>query len=849
MIRIVPYIAVLFLICLLQLTGSAQSTFDCTGQRFYYDPVDQVFREARINPANNALQFPQLDGAAFTSPIAMGFRSTTGVIYVLESGTNLLHLYYADGTLQTLPVPLNLPVDLEYKAGEMSPDGDRFYVIGSRLGRDRSLFIIDLGSQNFEITEIGLTGEFDVSDLAFDPYADFLYMYDQKERHVIRMNLSDFGMTGLWPIEDFREIESLHFDTFGELYGLGTTQSGVAGGLFRISKVNGEEKPWSTGPVAFIEDATGCPYTVKLHNKPSSPNIFPCEEMSFVFTIANATGDPQSNVIFRTELPPGFQLEGIAHGTIQGNDTYDAITGEIEITSMVIPPGVHEIEIRISVDELIEAGVYYCQGEIRGLPQTLGGNVISDNPGTPGEGDRTPVTVTRVESDSLYQTRFICSGQSLELDGSIYGVTYKWSNGSSEPRISVSEAGVYTLRARSGCADVFVRFEVTVASCPFRLALDHVPLPDSTFPCTEIIYEFEVDNATGVEQRGIDFTDTLPDGILFLDVVRNPFGGEVDQGSMPGIIRITDMTIPVGIDTMHFLVEVTDIDPGRYPNQARLDNLPFELGTFRTSDDPRTNEIDSTDTVVLGVEADSVYLEKVLCIGEVIELDASTYGTRFEWATGSTEHAIQVGLTGTYEVKVFNGCEESWLFFEVIPGAPVEVTFPRDVEAIRLGDSIRLEPDIKNALDSLGILWKARADTTLSCFTCIRPFVRPLESTDYQVLVNNGVCRDSAAVKVAVDATRNYYAPNIFTPNGDGRNDYFSIYSRDKGVVEILEVFDQRGNLVFSTQQLVLNESITGWDGKYAGRDALPGVYFYNFRIRFLDGFIRNYTGHVTLVR
>ncbi len=831
------------------MTVRAQSAFDCTCQRIYYDHVNGVFAEARINPGNNALQFPEMDSVSFTTPVAIGFRRTTGEVYVLESGTNLLHLYYADGGMTNLPSITGLPSDLDYKAGEISPDGNNFYVIGSRFGQDRALFIIDLLTGDYDVTEVGFSNIFDIEDIAFDPYADFLFMYDRRERHVLKLNLTNYSITGLWPIEDFREIQSLYFDAFGDLYGIGTTQFGVASGLFRINKENGEEMAWAAGPVAFIEDLTACPYTVKMRNQPSAENVFPCEEMTYTYTIANATGNTQSNLIFRTRLNPGFRLEGISHPTLGGNDTYDAGTGEIEISSFVIPPGIHSIEVRVFIEEDIDGGVYFSQGEIRGLPQTLGGNVQSDNPKTPGEGDRTPVTVTRLESDSLYLTRFICSGQSLELDGSIYGTAFSWSNGSAEPSIVVSEAGLYALRARTGCAELFVEFEVTVASCPFRLDMDHVPLPDSTFPCSEIIYQFVIDNSTGVEQRGISFTDSLPDGIFYLDVLKNPYGGILDESSLPGVIQISGMTIPVGIDTIHFLVEVTDIDPGKYPNQARLDNLPFELGTFRVSDDPRTTGFDSTDTHVLGVEADSLYLERVLCAGNTIELDASPYGTRFEWMGGETARAIEVDRIGTYEVKVFNGCEESWLFFEVVPGAPIDVWFDKETEAIRLGDSIRLEPLITNALDSLSLSWIGGPDSSLSCRNCIAPLARPLESTYYQVFTTNGVCSDSATIKVFVDLARNYFVPNVFTPNGDGKNDFFGIFSPDFGVLENLEIYDRRGNLVFASSQAILNEPETGWDGRFAGQPALTGVYFYNFRIRFLDGFVRNYTGNVTLLR
>lgn len=802
-----------------------------------------------INPGNSALQFPVINSGSFNTALAIGFRSTNKIIYILESGTNLLHLYYADGSSTTLPSAINLPTDLEYKAGEISPDGEDFYVIGSRLGLDRSIFKINLTSGNFEVTEIPLSDLFDIQEIAFDPQANYLYMYDDKKRQVLKLNLDNFNILGLLPTEDFREIDMLYFDAFGDLYGLGSTQFGVASGLSQINKESGEESLLATGPVAFIEEGTSCPYTVKMYNEPSSLNTFPCEELSYTYSIANATRETQVNLTFRTTLPPGFIYKSVIHATIGGTAQFDNGTNEFAINNISIPPGIHEIKLLVELDEFVSEGRYLNQGEIIGLPQTLGGTVSSDDKRTPKENDPSPVTIDVVEDDSLFLTRFICIGQSVTLDGSVYGVSFSWSNGSTEPTITVDEAGSYMLRARTGCADVFIEFEVTVASCPFRLDMDHLPVPDSTFPCTEILFEFVIDNSTGVLQNGILFTDTLPVGFTFLDIVVNPFGGELDESLVPQIVRIDDMTIPVGIDTIRFLVEVGEIDPGNYQNQARLDNLPLELGTFRVSDDPRTIGLDSTDTTVLGVETDSLHVELILCKGQTQELDASIYGTRFIWFNGSRESSVVVDKIGLYQVDVFNGCQESKVFFDVIEGAPIDVDFSPDVVLLNLGDTIQLRPLIANKLDSISLQWSGADTASLSCHQCSNPYAFPLLTNSFQLKADNGVCMDSAIIKVLIDNTRRLFLPNVFTPNGDNINDFLGIYSPDFGLVDSFEVFDRSGNVVFSSSNTILNEPATGWDGKFEQKYAPAGVYFYNFEITFLDGFTRNYTGDITLLR
>lgn len=91
-----------------------------------------------------------------------------------------------------------------------------------------------------------------------------------------------------------------------------------------------------------------------------------------------------------------------------------------------------------------------------------------------------------------------------------------------------------------------------------------------------------------------------------------------------------------------------------------------------------------------------------------------------------------------------------------------------------------------------------------------------------------------------------FYAPNSFTPNGDGINDVFVPVSN---VVQLetyeFDVFDRWGAVVYSTRKP--NE---GWDGTSAG-EALPtGVYV--FRAKAVDAVTKDQhelLGHVTLFR
>ncbi len=68
--------------------------------------------------------------------------------------------------------------------------------------------------------------------------------------------------------------------------------------------------------------------------------------------------------------------------------------------------------------------------------------------------------------------------------------------------------------------------------------------------------------------------------------------------------------------------------------------------------------------------------------------------------------------------------------------------------------------------------------------------------------------------------------PNVFTPNGDGMNDYFQVHSVSIMSFEGI-IFNRWGKVVYEWNEWKTKES--GWNGKVMGngKDAPEGVYFY----------------------
>ncbi|MCB9309186.1 MAG: gliding motility-associated C-terminal domain-containing protein [Lewinellaceae bacterium] len=139
--------------------------------------------------------------------------------------------------------------------------------------------------------------------------------------------------------------------------------------------------------------------------------------------------------------------------------------------------------------------------------------------------------------------------------------------------------------------------------------------------------------------------------------------------------------------------------------------------------------------------------------------------------------------------------------------------------------------------------------TDLSCQVCFDPIATPNQTITYVFTYHFGDdCVDSEQLSIIVD-TENIVIPNIFSPNGDGKNDKFllTIPKKFVGSIASVTIFDRWGNIVYD----VLNPELDdGWDGTMNGRPAEMGVYVYIIKLKDTgvdDGNILS--GDVTLLR
>ncbi|MFK7808679.1 MAG: gliding motility-associated C-terminal domain-containing protein, partial [Saprospiraceae bacterium] len=247
-----------------------------------------------------------------------------------------------------------------------------------------------------------------------------------------------------------------------------------------------------------------------------------------------------------------------------------------------------------------------------------------------------------------------------------------------------------------------------------------------------------------------------------------------------------------------------------------------------------------------------------ICLGDdngTMRVDSVQSGTApFEYSfngepftTDTFNYQLSAG-ENTIEIKDFFGCtwDTTVVFRE---GRELLVDLEEVFGPVELGDSIQLLALGSEDVDS--VFWES--PTLLSCYDCLDPWILPTDDSlrvGVQLYTPDG-CTNRDSILIEVVKFRKVYIPNAFSPNGNRKNEFFSVFnSKEVRNINFLKVYNRWGGVVYEDRDLALNDKKNGWDGTHKnGRDALPGVYIFVVEIEFLDGLVQQYRGDFTLYK
>ncbi|MCA4894853.1 MAG: VCBS repeat-containing protein [Cytophagales bacterium] len=213
---------------------------------------------------------------------------------------------------------------------------------------------------------------------------------------------------------------------------------------------------------------------------------------------------------------------------------------------------------------------------------------------------------------------------------------------------------------------------------------------------------------------------------------------------------------------------------------------------------------------------------KYFCIDQPTKLSIKPGWETVLWnfsSETSTKDSITLKITNpmTVNVTASTGTCVYKKEFDLRPSI-VDLKIENEKYTISQGESIQLKA-------SGGENYEWLPPTGLNNNRIANPLASPTKSTTYKVTATDSIeCKAESAVSVNVQETA--FAPTLFTPNGDGKNDEFKLYGLTNGRDFEFVIYNREGNTVYETTSISQVTSV-GWNGTAHGTAQPAGVYYW----------------------
>lgn len=202
----------------------------------------------------------------------------------------------------------------------------------------------------------------------------------------------------------------------------------------------------------------------------------------------------------------------------------------------------------------------------------------------------------------------------------------------------------------------------------------------------------------------------------------------------------------------------------------------------------------------------------------------------------------------TFFLRDNNGCAVEKSIALLGPDEPL-LDLGED-QTITAGESIQL--NIQSNLQNNPLFFWEGPTEVLSCSDCFQPVLKPSETSFFRLSVTDEAgCTAEDFLRIFVERDIRIFAPDVFSPNNDGANDFFTLYGNSDQVEAITQllIFDRWGNQIFTQNDLIINQENAGWDGKFRGREVPNDVYAWAAEVRFTTGEVEVLKGSITVLR
>lgn len=273
----------------------------------------------------------------------------------------------------------------------------------------------------------------------------------------------------------------------------------------------------------------------------------------------------------------------------------------------------------------------------------------------------------------------------------------------------------------------------------------------------------------------------------------------------------------------------------------------YTLTVINTTNGCSSTDVADVDTNFTQPGSDAGVLD-TLCSGkDMVLTGTTTNGDVYVWITtngsivsGESTLTPTIDAGGTYTLITTNttsGCSDTSNVFiqetfvsAIISADPTTGQMPLTVNFMNMGIADSSFWDFANG--------QTFGDT--NNMSIPSPVIYETQGSYVVTLTAfNGPCSVTTRVTIEVIGTSILIVPNVFTPNGDGKNDVFEF---------IFENITELNCVIFNRWGKQVAE-ITAPDKSWDGKNGSDGTYFYVLKAKGMDGVDYNLKGTVTLIR
>lgn len=261
---------------------------------------------------------------------------------------------------------------------------------------------------------------------------------------------------------------------------------------------------------------------------------------------------------------------------------------------------------------------------------------------------------------------------------------------------------------------------------------------------------------------------------------------------------------------------------------------------------------DTTKTVVIhpNPSADFIISGPPYCSGKPVSIQSSLTGiTQWNWDLGNgTSTAVpsfthQYNSAGNYAVTLTTsnsaGCVSA-PYVQNLQIAPTPQVNAGPDTTVRAGTAFTLPASISPA-GNYQYTWTPT--TYLNSTSVLNPVCTPILPVTYTLQVSSLSSGCTASDDVIVTALAGLFIPTAFTPNGDGKNDQWTIPGLALYPGARVAVFNRGGQLLYQSSDYTRYP----WDGRFRGQVQPTGLYIYLVELKDNSGQILK--GTLSLIR